>query len=117
MTSIEYLGEKTFLEEVASAGEVWVARGPNKNIYAQEIENFAYSLPAWSSREKVLAFLQITHLEGRFAPHAIPLEEFTGRWLSDQSLHITEVQVNPSGKSSRVLALTTEEVQTRLAPA
>jgi len=31
--TVEYIKEIAFLQEVISAGEVWVARGINKNIY------------------------------------------------------------------------------------
>jgi hypothetical protein len=112
---IEILGEKIFLEEITTVREVWVARGEHKNIHAQEIENYAYSLPAWSSKDKIDAYLQTTLLWQQFKPHPIPLKEFTDRWLSDQMLAIAEVQINPSGKTSRVLALTSEEFQTKVA--
>lgn len=112
--SLEFFGEKTFLEEICDAGKVWVARGPHKNIHAQEIENFAYSLPAWSSEEKLAAYLRATLLWQQFTPHAISLTEFANRWLSDQSLAVAEVQINPTGHTSRVLALTAEEFKTKV---
>lgn len=111
---VEYFGEKTFLEEITDDQAVWVARGVHKNVYAQEIENYAYSLPTWSSRDKIAAFLKTTLLWQQFEPHAIPLKEFANRWLSDQMMGIAEVQVNPSGKTSRVLALTSEEFQAKV---
>jgi hypothetical protein len=114
--SVEYLAEKIFLEEVTTAGEVWVARGPHKNIYAQEIENYAYSLPTWSSRDRIDEYLKVTRLLGKFEPHAIPLDVFANRWLSDQSMAISEVQINPIGKATRVLALTNEEFQAEAFP-
>lgn len=112
--SVEFFGEKTFLEEISDAGQVWVARGPHKNIHAQEIENYAYSLPAWSSADKLAAYLRATLLWKQFEPHAIPLVEFANRWLSDQSLAVAEVQLNPSGHTSRVLALTAEEFKAKV---
>jgi len=112
--TIEYLGAKIFLQEILAAGEIWVARGQYKNIHAQEIENYAYSLPAWSSRARAEGFLRISRMAGRFEPRAIPLDEFAGRWLSDQSLAIAEVQVNPLGTESRILALTAEEFQSKV---
>jgi len=113
--TIEYLGAKIFLKEILDAGEVWVARGVYKNIFAQEIENYAFSLPAWSSRARVEGYLRISRMVGRFEPRSIPLKEFANRWLSDPMLAISEVQVNPLGTESRVLALTAEEFQDEVA--
>lgn len=115
--SVEYLAEKVFLQEVATAGEIWIARGPNKNIYAQEIEGHAYSLPVWSSRERLEGFLKKALLLRNYTPQAISLEVFTSQWLSARAMAIAEVQINPEGNTSRVLALTTEEFQAKLAPA
>jgi len=112
--SLEFLGVKPFLAEIESTGEVWVARGQHRDIHAQEIENYAYSLPAWSSEARSAAYLRATLLWQRYAPHPIPLREFANRWLSDQSLAIAEVQVNPNGRSSRVVALTADEFKTEV---
>lgn len=108
---MEYIGEKIYIEEILAEQQVWVARGAHKNIYAQEIENYAFSLPTWSSRDRVDAYLKGSLLFQRFEPHAIPLWEFANAWLSDKMRGISEVQVNPSAKASRVLALTNEEFQ------
>jgi len=115
--SVAYLGEKIFLQEILAGGEVWVARGLHKYIYTQEIENYSLSLPAWSTREKIAEFLKITRLGQRFTPRAIPLEDFANRWLSDKMMGIAEVQINPLGTETRVLALTSEEFQAKVAVA
>ncbi len=108
--SVEYLGEKIFLQEIGAGGEVWVARGGYRNIYAMEIDNLGFSLPVWSNRERVVAFLQNARLLGPpYEPHAIPLDVFTNAWLSDKMKAIAELQINPDGKATRVLCLTTEE--------
>jgi len=107
---IAYLGEKIFLEEVKATGQVWVARGIYRNIYSLEIDTTGFSLPVWSNREKVVAFLQNARLVGtRYEPHAVPVEVFTTAWLSDKMMAISELQINPDGKTTRVLVLTAEE--------
>lgn len=108
--SIEYLGAKVFLDEVKATGQIWVARGVYSNIYALQLDREGLSLPAWSSRDKVVAFLAQARLVGtKYEPHAVALELFTKTWLSDQRMRITEVQLNPDGKSPRVLILTADE--------
>ena len=113
---IEYLGERTYLDELDAEKQVWVARGEYRNIYALEIENQAFSVPTWSTRNRVEAYLKSSLLHQRFEPHAIPLWEFANSWLSDQMRGIAEVQVNPCGKASRVLAMTNEEFQQKVEP-
>lgn len=108
--TIEYLGEKIFLSEIEASREVWVARSVYKNIYTEEFDPNGLSLPVWSSREKVLDYLQRARLIGpKYEPHAVALEVFTEAWLSDQSMGIAELLINPDGRSSRMLALTSEE--------
>ena len=108
---IEYLGEKIFLEEIKANGQVWVARSIYKNIYAMEIE-IGVSLPVWSSSQRVEDYLRIKKPIGpTYEPHAVTLDVFTAAWLSDKMMAITELQINPDGKSYRVLALTAEEFQ------
>lgn len=115
--SIEYLGEKVFRDEVAATGQLWVARGLHKNIYAQEIEEAGFSLPVWSNRDRVVEFLQNARLVGpKYEPEAVSLEHFTGAWLSDQMMAIAELQINPDGKSTRVLVFTAEEFKTSHQP-
>jgi len=107
--SVEYMGEKVFFEETKAAGQVWILRGAHKNIHAVETDD-GYSLPVWSSREKALAFLKNARLIGQtYEPEAVPLEVFTQAWLSDQRMAIAELQLNPDGKTSRVLVVTREE--------
>jgi len=107
---IAYLGEKIFLEEVKTSGYVWVARGIHKNIYSLELDQTGFSLPVWSNREKVVAFLENARLVGtRYEPHAVSVEVFTKAWLSDKMMAISELQINPDGKTTRVLVLTAEE--------
>lgn len=110
--NIEYLGEKVFLEEIEDSRQVWVARSIYKNIYALEIDKTGFSLPVWSNRERVVEFLQNARLVGpKYEPHAVPLEVFTQAWLSDKMMAITELQINPDGKTTRVLVFTAEEFQ------
>ncbi len=107
---IAYLGEKMFLEAIKATGQVWVARGIHKNIYALEIDETGFSLPIWSTRERVDEFFKNARLLGPvFEPHAVPLEVFTNAWLSDKMMAIAELQINPDGKTTRVLVLTAEE--------
>jgi hypothetical protein len=111
--SIEYLGEKIFRDEVEAAGEVWVARGLHKNIYAVEIDPVGFSLPVWSNRERVVEFLKNAMLVGpKYEPEAVSLEVFTQAWLSDKMMAIEELQINPDGKTTRVLVFTVEEFKT-----
>jgi hypothetical protein len=109
---IHYLGEKIFLEEIGAGREVWVARGLYKNIYAQELNQTAISLPVWSTKERVVEFLNNARLIGpKYEPLAVPLVVFTQAWLSDKMMAISELQLNPDGKSPRVLCYTAEEFQ------
>ena len=108
--TVEYLGEIVFLQEVIAAGEVWVARGINKNIYSMELDGTGFSLPVWSNRERVVDFLKNARLVGtKYEPHAVPLDVFTNVWLSDKMMDIAELQLNPDGKTTRVLVVTAEE--------
>ena len=116
--SIEYIREAAFLQEVRTAGELWVARGPHNNIYAEELDETGFSLPVWSNRERVVDYLKNARLVGTpYEPYAIDLDIFTNRWLSDKMKAIAEVQINPDGKTTRVLVLTNEEFQSAQAPA
>ncbi len=105
-----YIGEFIFLEEVKALGQVWVARGIHNNIYSLEIDETGFSLPVWSMRERVVEFLKYARLVGqKFEPHAVPLDVFTNAWLSDKMMAISELQINPDGKTTRVLVLSNEE--------
>ncbi|KIH78102.1 Protein of unknown function [Geoalkalibacter ferrihydriticus] len=108
--SIEYLGEKVFLQESKDAAQVWVLRGTHKNIYAMELDKTGFSLPVWSSEEKAADFVKNARPIGqKYKPEAVPLGVFSQTWLSDQSMAIAELQINPDGKSTRVLVITKEE--------
>lgn len=108
--SIAYLSAETFRREIAAAGQLWVLRGQHKNIYAWEMGPQGYSLPAWSSKEKAVAFLRTARLIGPpYTPEAVPLEVFRRAWLSDQRMAIAEIQINPVGTSRRVLVISPEE--------
>jgi len=108
--TIEYLGEKIFLQEAGAAGQIWVARSVHRSIYAMEIDRTGYSLPVWSKEERVVEFLKNSLLVGpKYEPHAVPLDVFTNAWLSDRMKAIAEVQINPDGKTTRVLVLTAQE--------
>jgi hypothetical protein len=111
--TVSYLGEKQFLDEVKATGLVWVARGLHRNVHAVEIDQTGFSLPVWSNRENVVDFLKNARLVGpKLEPHAISLEVFTEAWLSDQMMAIAELQINPDGRTTRVLVLTAEEFKT-----
>jgi len=108
--TVEYIREMAFLQEVNAAGQVWVARGLYKNIYALEIDETGLSLPVWSNRERVVDFLVNARLVGpKYEPHAVPLDVFTNAWLSDKMMAISELQINPDGRTTRVLCLTADE--------
>jgi hypothetical protein len=108
--SIEYLGEKIFYAEIESGGQIWVAKGRYNNIYNVEIDATGVSLPVWSTNQRVLEFLKNARLLGPgYEPYAVTLDIFTNAWLSDASMAIAELQINPDGKSSRVLVLTKAE--------
>lgn len=110
--SVEYLGAKIFLDEINQTRQVWVARNEYRKIHAVEIENHNLSLPVWSNSDNVSEFLKNARLIGpAYEPHALPLDEFTLTWLSDPQRAIAELQINPDGKSSRVLIMTKEEFQ------
>ncbi len=94
--SIEYIGEKIFLEEIEITGEVWVAKGIHQNIYSQELDKSGLSLPVWSTNEKALDFLKNARLTGtKYEPHSVPLKKFANAWLSDQSMGISLYEVSP----------------------
>ncbi len=87
-----------------------MARSIYKNIYAMELDEAGLSLPVWSNRERVLEFLKNARLVGpRYEPQAVSVAVFTNAWLSNQMMGISELQINPDGKTTRVLCLTTEE--------
>lgn len=108
--SVAYLGAKIFHEEVKAGGSVWVARSSHNSIYAVEIDHSGFSLPVWSNSERVAAFLRSARLVGpKYQPHALPVELFATTWLGDPGKAIVELQINPDGKSSRVLVMGPEE--------
>ena len=115
--NVEYIREIAFLQEVRASGQVWVAKSVNNAIYSLEVEPTGFSLPIWSNRERVIDFLKNAMLVGRkYEPHAVPLDVFTDTWLSDATMAISELQVNPDGKTTRVLVLTAEEFKSEQAP-
>lgn len=108
--NLAYLGEVVFLQEVEDGGQVWVARGDFRNIYAEEMSDAEVSLPVWSSRERVIEYLKNARPFGqRYEPEAVPLDVFDGAWLSDKMMAITELQINPDGRTTRVLVMSVEE--------
>jgi hypothetical protein len=108
--SIEYLVERTFRDVGAASGAVWVARSFCKIIYAVEIDDRGVSLPDCSNRERVVEFLKNARLVGpKYEPEAVLLVTVTETWLSDKMMAIEELQINPDGKTSRVLVFTAEE--------
>ncbi len=108
--TVEYIKAFAFLQEVNAAGRLWVARSVYKNIYAQEVGDGEYSLPVWSTKERVVEYLKNARPLGpKYEPDEVPLDVFTGAWLSDVRMNISEVQINPDGRSTRVLVLTNEE--------
>ena len=107
---VTYLREVLFRGEVAATGVVWVARGIHNNIYAEELDETGFSLPVWSKRELVEDYLKNARPVGtKYEPHAVPFDMIAVTWLSDQSKGISELQINPDGKTTRVLVLTTDE--------
>jgi uncharacterized protein DUF2750 len=115
--SVEYIREAAFLQEVEAAGQLWVARSVYNSIYSEELDRTGFSLPVWSNRERVVAYLENARLVGpKYEPYAVSLDVFTNRWLSDKMMAISEVQINPDGKTTRVLVLTSEEFQSSQAP-
>ena len=107
---VAYLGEKQFREAVEATGQVWVARGIHNNIYAEELDETGFSLPVWSTAERVVDYLMNARLVGsKYEPYAVPFNLFIRTWLSDTTKDISEVQINPDGKTTRVLVLTAEE--------
>lgn len=107
---VEYLGEKIFLEEIRGTGEVWVAMNSYHSIYAVEIDRTGFSLPVWSNSSRVTSFLENARLIGpKYEPHEVALGHFTMAWLSDKGKAIVELQINPDGKSTRVLVMSPAE--------
>ncbi len=108
--TVEYIGEQIFLQEVEAGRQVWVAKGIYQNIHALEIDEAGFSLPVWSKRERAVEYLyNAILLEPKYEPHPVPLDVFTNAWLSDKMMAISELQINPDGKETRVLCLTAEE--------
>jgi len=108
--AVEYLGEKIFLEEIKGSGELWVARSKYNSIYAVEIDHAGFSLPVWSSTARVTTFLQNARLVGpKYEPYPVPMEKFIATWLADKAKAIVELQINPDGKSPRVLVMSPDE--------
>lgn len=116
--SLEYILEHAFLQEVKAAGQLWVARGAYRNIYSEELGPSGFSLPVWSTRERVLDYLKNARPVGTaHEPHPVSLKTFTDVWLSDKMMDITELQLNPNGKTTRILCVTPEEFRSDLARA
>lgn len=110
--NLEYFGEKIFLDEVEASQQVWVARNDLHMVYTEELDRTGFSLPIWSNEERVIAYLRNALLIGpKYEPHALPVGIFVNAWLSDKQKGISELLINPDGKSTRVLALTPEEFQ------
>lgn len=108
--NVAYLGAKQFREAVEATGQVWVARGIYNNIYAEELDETGFSLPVWSTSERVVEYLRNARLVGpKYEPYAVPFDLFISAWLVDTTKDISEVQINPDGKTTRVLVLGAEE--------
>ena len=108
--TVEYLGARIFLDEIGTAREIWVARSSLNSIYAVSIDRAGFSLPVWSSSGRSAEYLRNARLVGpKYEPHAVSLEAFTAEWLSDQGKAIVELQINPDGKSARVLVMSPDE--------
>jgi hypothetical protein len=108
--TVEYLGARIFLDEIGATGEIWVARSSLNSIYAVSIDRAGFSLPVWSSSGRSAEYLRNARLVGpKYEPHAVSLEAFTAEWLSDQRKAIVELQINPDGKSARVLVMSPDE--------
>ena len=107
---IAYIGETIFFAEVRAMGQVWVARSIYNSIYFMELDETGRSLPVWSLEERVVEYLKNAHLVGpKYEPYAVPVEVFINAWLSDKSMDIAELQINPDGKSDTALILDNEE--------
>lgn len=110
MMTVEFIGEKIFLQELKADGNVWVAKGEHQNVYALELDDSGFSLPVWSDRGRVVQYLHNARLVGsRYEPYAVPLDLFTQAWLSNKMMEISELLINMDGLESRALALTVEE--------
>lgn len=108
--NIEYFGVKIFFNEINNSGQVWVAKGIHKNIYAMELDRTGLSLPVWSSSERVTAYLNNASLIGpAYEPHAVPVKSFANAWLSNKMMALNELLINPDGKTRRMLALYPDE--------
>ena len=118
--TLEQVLEMAFLQEVKPSGQLWVIKSGFDTIYAEKSEPAGFSVPIWSNKESALAFLVNAQLaEPRYEPVAISLVDFTDKWLSDKTMSISEVQLNPDGKSEEVLVLSPEDfrVDATLGPA
>lgn len=110
--SVEFLAAKLFIKELKTSQLIWVAKNQYGKIYTPDLNEPLLSLPVWSNSHNVSEFLKNARLIGPpYQPHAIPLDEFVLTWLSDPQRAIGELQINPDGKSSRVLVMTKEEFQ------
>ena len=110
--TVEYILEKAFLQEVETTGEVWVAKSVYKNIYSMEFDETGLSVPIWSNRERAEEYLKNARPVGpKYEPVAVPLRTFADAWLSNKSMGISELQINPKGTETRILCLTPEEFQ------
>jgi hypothetical protein len=104
------LGEQTFLQEVEAAGEVWVVKGSDENIFALQLQEAGYSLPVWSGRDRVMDFLLNERLFfPEYEPGAVPLGVFNDKLLLDKMLGIYDLLINFDGREQQVLVLTVEE--------
>lgn len=111
--NIEFIGEKIFYAEIDKSAQIWVAKGLYNNIHFLDSSGAGVSLPVWSTSERVTEYLDHARLIGpKYTPFAVSLKTFTQTWLADPSMAISELLINPDGKSSRMLAMTKEEFLT-----
>ena len=108
--SLEFLDEKKFHTEITSADQVWVAKGIYGNIYFLDVLPDGICLPVWSNQEKVIDYLANARPIGpKYSPFSVSLDRFTETWMTNPGMAIEELAINPDGRSTRMLIISTEE--------
>jgi len=102
------MNESKFFDEITSTGHVWVAM-KNSSVVSLTGHNGEVALPIWQSIENAQEYLSNISTINACQPVEVPLEVFKVSWLSEASMGIDELIINPNGLKAKDLVFTKEE--------